>query len=237
MEFIRRKAIQPALVALLLGCCLIVTAQAQEPPSHATPQTSAALPSSNTGQYAETDVCKTCHQEVWDKHFANTPHAALLKGDEHGCQGCHGPAQAHVDGGGDVTKIIRFENLNPAQTAAICTKCHQSSLETQNFSKSEHLASGVSCTNCHSPHGSKDVNFLLVKSQTELCYGCHATQKAEFARPYRHRVDVGSSSAATVTILMERRPAIRCAPLLANLLFVPSVTPTPWGRSSSSMLR
>jgi DmsE family decaheme c-type cytochrome len=64
-------------------------------------------------------------------------------------------------------------------------------LETQNFFKSEHLASGVTCTTCHDPHKSKDVDFLLVKSQTELCFGCHAAQKAEFARPYRHRVDVG----------------------------------------------
>ena len=128
---------------------------------------------------------------MWDKHFAGTPHAALLKGSQHGCQGCHGPAQAHVEGGGDPTKIIRFESLTPAETAAICTKCHQSSLETQNFSKSGHLASGVSCTTCHSPHGSKDVNFLLVKPQTDLCYGCHSAQRAQFARPYRHRIDIG----------------------------------------------
>jgi len=160
-------------------------------PAQPSPQTSAALPGSVGGQYAETDICKTCHQEIWEKHFASTPHSTLLKGDQHGCQACHGPAQAHVDGGGDVTKIIRFETLTPAQTAAICTKCHQSSLETQNFSKSEHLANGISCTSCHSPHKSADVNFMLVKSQTELCFGCHGAQKAEFARPYRHRVDSG----------------------------------------------
>jgi hypothetical protein len=85
-------------------------------------QTLQLLPGSSGGQYAATDVCQTCHQEVWDKHFAGTPHAALLKGDQHGCQACHGPGQAHVDGGGDITKIIRFETLSPAQTAAICTK-------------------------------------------------------------------------------------------------------------------
>jgi len=176
---------------VLVGCCFSIAAFAQQPASDSKPQTSAALPSSTGGQYAATDVCQTCHQEVWDKHFANTPHAALLKGDLHGCQACHGPAQAHVDGGGDPTKIIRFEKLSPAETAAICTKCHQSSLETQNFAKSEHLANGVSCTSCHSPHKSTDVNFLLVKRQTDLCYGCHSAQKAEFARPYRHRVDSG----------------------------------------------
>lgn len=119
------------LLVLLAAICTlpVASANAQANP----PKSSAALPGSSAGQYAETDICKTCHQDVWDKHFANTPHAALLKGDQHGCQACHGPGQAHVEGGGDVTKIIRFETLSPAETAAICTKCHQSSLETQNF--------------------------------------------------------------------------------------------------------
>src|SRR5579863_2530157 len=116
---------------------------------------------SGAGSYAPTEVCQTCHQDVWDKHVANTPHSALLKGDQHGCQGCHGPAQAHVDGGGDTSKIICFSTLGPQQTAAVCMRCHQSTPETQNFSKSEHLANGVSCTSCHSPHKSEDVNFLL----------------------------------------------------------------------------
>ncbi len=179
------------MVVFLAGCATAATAtgrgQAGSPP----PQASAALSGATAGQYADTDVCKTCHQDIWEKHFAGTPHSALLKGDQHGCQSCHGPGQAHVDGGGDVTKIIRFETLSPAQTAVICLGCHQASLETQNFSKSEHLANGVSCTTCHSPHKSSDVNFMLVKPQTELCFGCHAAQKAQFARPYRHRVEVG----------------------------------------------
>jgi DmsE family decaheme c-type cytochrome len=53
------------------------------------------------------------------------------------------------------------------------------------------MANGLSCTTCHSPHKSADVNFMLVKSQKDLCFGCHAAQKAEFNRPYRHRVEVG----------------------------------------------
>lgn len=179
-------------LAVMLAGFSCVPARASEPvpTGDPAPQTSAALPGSSVGQYADTDACKICHQDIWEKHFAGTPHSALLKGEQHGCQACHGPGQAHVEGG-DPAKIIRFEDLSPAQSAAICTKCHQSSLETQSFSKSEHLANGVSCISCHSPHKSSDVNFMLVKSQTQLCYGCHAAQKAEFARPYRHRVDVG----------------------------------------------
>ena len=184
------KGIRLCIALLLFASgCARLWATEPEQASAVAAQASAALPSS--GQYAETDVCKTCHEEIWEKHFARTPHSALLKGDQHGCQACHGPAQAHVEGGGDVSKIIRFETLSPAQTAEICTKCHQSSLETQNFSKSEHLVNGLSCTTCHSPHKSSDVNYMLVKSQTELCFGCHSAQKAEFARPYRHRVEVG----------------------------------------------
>jgi DmsE family decaheme c-type cytochrome len=155
------------------------------------PQTTAAQPSSSEGQYADNDACEFCHHDIWEKHFIGTPHSALLKGEQHGCQACHGPGKAHMEDVSDPTKIIRFKNLSPAQTSAICTTCHQSSLETQNFSRSEHLAKGVSCISCHSAHMSSDVNFLLIKSQTQLCYGCHAAQKAEFARPYRHRVDSG----------------------------------------------
>lgn len=154
-------------------------------------QASSASPTQPSGQYADNSVCQTCHQDIWEKHFAATPHSALLKGSQHGCQSCHGPGQAHVDGGGDVTKIIRFETLTPAQSSAVCTQCHQASPETQNFSKSEHLANGLACTSCHDPHKSRDVNFLLKTSQTELCFSCHKTKQAEFARPYRHRVDSG----------------------------------------------
>ena len=70
--------------AMLIGGCFMIAAPAQQRASDSKPQAAAALPSATGGQYAETDICKTCHQEVWDKHFANTPHSALLKGDRHG---------------------------------------------------------------------------------------------------------------------------------------------------------
>lgn len=175
------------LLALFLSASLPCFAAGQSKPD------AAAAPTSNSGngQYASDEVCQTCHSELWEKHFSNTPHRALLAGKEHGCQGCHGPGQAHVDGGGDITKIIRFSQLSPSQSAAICTKCHQSSLETQNFAKSAHLANGLACTSCHDPHNSPDVNFLLKAKQTELCFGCHKNKQAEFSLPYRHRVDSG----------------------------------------------
>jgi DmsE family decaheme c-type cytochrome len=128
---------------------------------------------------------------VYDKGFAGTPHAALLKEGKHGCEDCHGPGSAHVAGGGDKTKILRFAGLTPAQSSRVCMACHQANLENSQFSQSVHMAQGVGCTNCHSPHHAAKAEMLLIKPQTELCYGCHAQQRAEFARPFRHRVDVG----------------------------------------------
>ncbi len=174
---------------VLLLSTAIVAGGTDKQQAQATAQSS--NPTTPNSAYASDDACQMCHSEVWEKHFSNTPHRALLSGNQHGCQGCHGPGQAHIDGGGDVSKIVRFSQLNPAQSSAVCTKCHQSSEETQNFAKSAHLANGLACTTCHDPHNSPDVNFLLKAKQTDLCFGCHKNKQAEFARPYRHRVDSG----------------------------------------------
>lgn len=152
---------------------------------------SAELPGAVPGAtYVGSDTCKTCHEDIYSQHFQGTPHFALLK-TQHGCEDCHGPGSAHVESGGDVTKIIRFSQLSPAQISDRCLQCHESNLENVNFKRSVHFRNGVSCLACHSPHHATQANFLLKNQQTLLCYGCHATQKAEFDRPYRHRVDVG----------------------------------------------
>ena len=33
--------------------------------------------------------------------------------------------------------------------------------------------------------------YLLVKKQTTLCFSCHAEQKADFQKPFHHRVEEG----------------------------------------------
>jgi DmsE family decaheme c-type cytochrome len=49
----------------------------------------------------------------------------------------------------------------------------------------------VVCSNCHSIHKSPTQKFLLAKQQTELCYGCHASVRAQFNMPFKHRVNEG----------------------------------------------
>ena len=149
--------------------------------------------------YVGADTCKTCHDEI-SKNFENTPHfvtTMAAKLDAHagpewqGCEACHGPGKAHVDGGGDKTKIFTFKDASPAQISARCLDCHQNSEEHNNYGRSAHLQSGVSCTDCHDPHHSKEKEFLLKEAAPNLCYSCHLDVRAEFARPFHHRVNEG----------------------------------------------
>jgi DmsE family decaheme c-type cytochrome len=151
------------------------------------------------GLYVGSDTCKTCHEDLYT-HFAATAHFATTmdakldahKGVEwHGCEACHGPGKEHVDGGGDKSKIFTFKDATPQQTSARCLRCHQDSHEQNNFARSAHLQSGVSCNDCHSPHHAKESEFLLKEASPKLCYTCHLDVRAELARPFHHRVNEG----------------------------------------------
>jgi len=179
------------LAAVLLLIAAPMWAQANPPSQAARPGATPATQAAAAAGYVGADTCKTCHEDIYTKHFESTPHFALLKENKHGCEDCHGPGQAHVESGGDPTKIIRFSQLSPAQASQRCLSCHQTSTEQSNYARSVHLAQGVGCISCHSPHHAAEPSNLMLRSQPQLCYGCHATQKAEFARPFKHRVDVG----------------------------------------------
>jgi DmsE family decaheme c-type cytochrome len=159
-------------------------------------QAPAAPAPANTGaQYVGADVCKGCHEELFNK-LQLTPHSNLLKQGKkvggvewHGCESCHGPGSAHVEGGGDVTKIISFKNLSVQDASARCLTCHSLGAEHANFTRSSHASNGIGCLNCHSPHHAQTESSLLIQQTPLLCYQCHTEQRAEFSRPYRHRVN------------------------------------------------
>jgi DmsE family decaheme c-type cytochrome len=160
-----------------------------------TKETSGAVPAASplpvASQYAGSDVCKTCHEELYTKSFETTPHFKTTLKDGHGCESCHGPGAAHVDGGGDITKIVRFKELTRQQASTRCLSCHGDSPGQAHFSRSAHASNDVGCLDCHSPHHAKEPQRLLTQAQPELCYGCHTATKADFAKPFHHRVNEG----------------------------------------------
>jgi DmsE family decaheme c-type cytochrome len=56
--------------------------------------------------------------------------------------------------------------------------------------RSTHNENGITCTSCHSVHHSK-LEYQLVQQQTPLCFSCHVQQKADFQKPFHHRVEEG----------------------------------------------
>ena len=150
--------------------------------------------------YVGSETCKTCHEDMptkgFYKHYEDSPHFATTldtkKGPEwHGCEACHGPGKAHVEGGGDKTKIFTFKNVSAAETSARCLDCHQYGEEHSNFGRSAHLQNNVGCTDCHDPHHATESQFLMKEKQPQLCYGCHSETKQQFTRTFHHRVNEG----------------------------------------------
>ncbi|NDQ58376.1 MAG: DmsE family decaheme c-type cytochrome [Acidipila sp.] len=130
------------------------------------------------------------------KNWEKTPHWKTTYStdagpEKQGCEACHGPGQAHVEGGGDKTKIFRFNDASAAKISERCLTCHTYGEEHSNFARSAHLLNGVSCIDCHSPHHAKESQHLMKAAQPQLCYGCHLETKQQFSRPFHHRVNEG----------------------------------------------
>ena len=101
----------------------------------------------------------------WPKSSSNNPHnkITLTHGAGTACESCHGPGKAHVEGGGDVTKIKQLAKMTPAQVSETCLGCHAGT--HPNFQRSPHAKAGVGCTSCHSVHAGDTEAKLLKASQ------------------------------------------------------------------------
>ena len=179
-------------IAVLL-LYFICAAAAQTPAQNATPQTTATPTVSG---YVGSNVCQGCHANIWLNFYKNPHYKSIASGKEStertGCEGCHGPARAHVAAGGGKTTITHaFSLMTPDQVLNDCLSCHARDFSKANIRRSEHTIHDVACNNCHSIHHSPTPKYLLAKQQHELCYTCHATVRAQFDMPSKHRVNEG----------------------------------------------
>ena len=178
------------MLGVALLCVPVLAAQASKAgpgDKPAAAQAKEAAPSDFVGA----DICATCHEEV-AKGFANNPHAkmVLMHGDAGAtCENCHGAGKAHVEGGGDITKIFAPAKATAKEVDERCLSCHAGA--HPNFDRSPHAKAGVGCTSCHSIHAKGDREDLLKAAQPTLCYQCHTDAKPAFDMPFHHRVNEG----------------------------------------------
>ncbi len=136
-------------------------------------QVAAPAPAQGTSPYVGQDTCLTCHE---DQKYDGTAHAFAANertpAATHGCESCHGPGKAHVDGDGDATKIIRLKSVSPQASSATCTTCHDRKAHAL-WDGSQHDQRNVGCVSCHSVHKPKAAPQLAARTQMELCSSCH----------------------------------------------------------------
>jgi predicted CXXCH cytochrome family protein len=175
----------------------------------------------STQDFVGSETCKSCHEDQFTS-FSKTKHAKLAqlagwKDKMQGCESCHGSGKAHVEGGGDKTKIRTFKNEGPKQTSETCLSCHAGREEHNNYKRGEHWRNDVGCNDCHSPHpviaaeaktqsadslsligASSDqkpgiANLrMLKKSEPQLCISCHTEMNSQFTQPFHHKVLEGT---------------------------------------------
>lgn len=213
----------------MVGCALIALAIAVFPPS----SFSQSNPNRNKSyqvitQFARSaqisgakrvgsQVCATCHSQIV-QDFQHAFHAQ--QGVQ--CEDCHGPGSLHVQGGGDVSKIISFGRLTAKAANGVCLSCHIQNAPVRNWLAGPHAANSVRCTDCHQVHESPlkaansseakfntathgAINAASVSPETnvilrpmsvtnETCLKCHQTERAQFSMPYHHPVREGKMS-------------------------------------------
>jgi DmsE family decaheme c-type cytochrome len=150
----------------------------------------------SAADYVGSEVCRTCHSDIWANFYRNPHFKSIASGKEKpentGCEGCHGAGSDHVAaGGGSDTIPVAFSLMPPEQVLDNCLLCHAKTISRSNIRRSVHTDNDIVCTNCHSIHRSTTPKFLLAKKQVDLCYGCHTTVRAQFSMPFKHRVNEG----------------------------------------------
>ena len=91
-------------------------------------------------RYAGIEACSSCHV-AQQKTVAGTPHE-----NRKGCEGCHGPGEAHIRSTHDRGRIFNFRRASAAEVRERCGQCHSNPTMTR------HAVGDVSCTACHSSH-------------------------------------------------------------------------------------
>jgi len=146
-------------------------------------------------EYAGAETCGVCHEAI---HAETLAYHKQLETDKRlgwsgrSCEACHGPGKAHAESA-DIKLIFSFKTASAARVNQACLSCHARGLRSSGHAFDAHSRNSVSCVSCHSVHSPK-AKVLLSDRADALCVSCHTNVRAEFFRPYRHKLQEGAMS-------------------------------------------
>ena len=177
----RTLGIFTAAIGLWIGVMVSVSASSGTRQNGVPTPTAPAAATATTPAtgYVGEETCLTCHEDQ-KKGYHGSPHARAKNprspAAKQGCESCHGPGQAHVDGGGDKTKIQNPGTMTLRDANAACLTCHNRT-EHDNFAGGKHDSRNVGCVTCHSVHAPKSEKaHLKTETVEETCVQCHRTR-------------------------------------------------------------
>ncbi|HEY5789237.1 MAG TPA: cytochrome c3 family protein, partial [Gammaproteobacteria bacterium] len=141
------------------------------------------------------NVCTRCHDDADNPRLmtiGRTKHGTRADARTPTCTSCHGESLAHRENpdGTDVRplpdRLFKAGRVNNtvADKNAPCLGCHQGGA-TMFWAASTHDARDVACVDCHQMHTDND-RVRNKATQTDVCANCHAAQRSEENKPYRH---------------------------------------------------
>ena len=148
------------------------------------------------------DSCLKCHDEDNEypvmplfktRHAVATDPRSPFANDQ--CESCHGPGGEHekkVKGDEQKAPIINFGKdawTPPEAQNARCLTCHQNHQRIE-WQGATHEFNDVACASCHKVHVARDP-VMDSRGQAEVCYSCHASQRAKFHQLSHHPVGEG----------------------------------------------
>jgi len=144
-------------------------------------------------EYVGSQTCQTCHEDIWNNYrksahtFVETDTRGGWK--DHGCESCHGPGAKHAETA-DAAEIRNPKKLVAQQTDKICLGCHLNTAKHSERIQSSHMKDTVSCVVCHTIHANGPAGLVprAPAQVNALCTGCHQSVKAQFAKPFRHKI-------------------------------------------------
>jgi DmsE family decaheme c-type cytochrome len=187
-----------SLSAVLLFAIYHAGAQTQAG-APAQPPVQAPAAAGKTAEYAGSEACQACHEDIFNA-FQKNPHHAVETGKKYkyegkACESCHGPGAKHAESA-SAADIRNPEKLKAAQADAACLTCHLNQPTHVGRINNSHAKNQVSCVQCHSVHKNGPGGLVARKTAdiNAQCAGCHQDVWASFQRPFKHRLPEGAMS-------------------------------------------